>query len=141
MKVIIFRLIQWRVMRYLISGASAVAIDLVLLFILVHFLHMWYLLAAVIAFLAAVCVSFIMQKFFTFNDYARRGIGRQTTFYLGLQVFNIILNTFLMYVGVDLIHISYIVSQILISVAMAVSNFFIYRHLIFTPDSSQDSAS
>ena len=94
-------------MRYLISGASAVAIDLVLLFVLVHFFHMWYLLAAVIAFIAAVAVSFVMQKFFTFNDYTKGGIGRQTVFYLGLQVFNIFFNTLLMYVGVDLLGIPY----------------------------------
>lgn len=140
MKIIIFRLVQSRVMRYLISGASAVAIDLVLLFIFVHFFHMWYLLAAVIAFLAAVCVSFVMQKFFTFNDYAREGMGRQTAFYLGLQVFNLISNTFLMYIGVDLLHIPYLASQILISVAMAISNFFIYKHLIFSPDSPKVSS-
>jgi len=118
-------------MRYLISGASAVAIDLVLLFVLVHFFHMWYLLAAVIAFIAAVAVSFVMQKFFTFNDYTKGGIGRQTVFYLGLQVFNIFFNTLLMYVGVDLLGIPYLMSQILISVAMAIYNFLIYKHLVF----------
>ena len=95
---------------------------------------MWYLLAAVVAFITAVAVSFMMQKFFTFNDYTREKIKQQTVLYLGIQIFNLCLNTLFMYIGVDLLHIHYILAQVLISGMMAVYNFFVYKHLVFTPD-------
>ncbi|MDO8621534.1 MAG: GtrA family protein [Candidatus Levybacteria bacterium] len=134
MKVFIARLIQWRVLRYLISGGSAVVTNLTLLFVLVHFFHVWYLLASVIAFTVSMYVSFMMQKFFTFNDYSKEKMGRQSILYFGFQVFNLCLNTLFMYMGVDLFHIPYLLSQILIAAAMAFYSFLIFKHLVFTPD-------
>jgi|ERR1035437_1281197 putative flippase GtrA len=125
-----------RIVRYLFSGVSAVVADLVVLFVLEHYLHLWYLLSAIIAFVVAVYVSFNLQKFFTFNDYTKEGARKQMFFYLSLQVINLCLNTLFMYIGVDFLHIQYIVSQIIISGVMAVSNFFIYKYLVFRPDTA-----
>ena len=133
MKILFLRLMKWRVVRYLISGGSAFATNIVLLFIFVQFFHIWYLLAVVVSFIVAVYTSFMMQKFFTFNDYARDKIKQQTALYFGIQLFNLSLNTLLMYVGVDLFHIPYLISQILIATVMAIYNFFIYKHLVFYP--------
>ena len=123
-----------RVVRFLFSGGLAAAAHIIPLFVLVRFFYMWYLLAAVVAFITAVAVSFMMQKFFTFNDYTREKIKQQTVLYLGIQIFNLCLNTLFMYIGVDLLHIHYILAQVLISGMMAVYNFFVYKHLVFTPD-------
>ena len=123
-----------RVVRFLFSGGLAAAANIIPLFVLVHFFYIWYLLAAVVAFITAVAVSFMMQKFFTFNDYTRHKINQQTSLYLGVQIFNLCFNTLLMYVGVDLLHIQYLIAQVLISGSMAVYNFFVYKHLVFTPD-------
>ena len=123
-----------RVVRFLFSGGLAAAANIIPLFVLVHFFYIWYLLAAVVAFITAVAVSFMMQKFFTFNDYTREKIKQQTVLYLGIQIFNLCLNTLFMYIGVDLLHIHYILAQVLISGMMAVYNFFVYKHLVFTPD-------
>lgn len=127
-------LYKHRIARYLFSGGFATAANIIPLFVLVHFFYMWYLLATSLSFIAAVTVSFTMQKFFTFNDYTREKIKQQTALYLGIQIFNLCLNTLLMYIGVDILHIQYIIAQVLISGVMAVYNFFVYKHLVFTPD-------
>jgi len=131
MKVLIVRLMKWRVMRYLISGGSAAVTNIVVLFILVHFFHLWYLLAAVMSFIVAVFVSFTMQKFFTFNDYTREKIRQQTALYFGIQILNLCLNAFLLYISVDMLHIHYLISQILILGFIAVYSFFLFKHLVF----------
>ena len=123
-----------RIARFLFSGGFATATNIILLFILVHFFYMWYLLAAILSFVAAVIVSFTMQKFFTFNDYTREKIKQQTALYFGIQIFNLCLNTLFMYIGVELLRIQYILAQVLISGAMAIYNFFVYKHMVFTPD-------
>jgi len=131
-----FYLSGHRLVRFLFSGGMAFATNFILLFVLVDFFGVWYLLAAVISFICSVLVSFLLQKFFTFADFTRDRIPQQGSLYLGLQVFNLCLNTFLMYVGVDLLHISYLISQVIIATGMAVYNFFIYKHFVFRPDTS-----
>ena len=76
----------------------------------------------------------MMQKFFTFNDYSKDKTKQQSTLYFGIQIFNLSLNTLLMYIGVSLLGVPYLISQVVIAGAMAVYNFFIYRYLVFTPD-------
>lgn len=136
MKTYITKLLNWRIFRYLVAGGSAVAVNLGFLYILVHFFHMWYLVSAVISFTAAVYASFMLQKYFTFNDRSQDTMRRQMSLYLTLQVINLGLNTLFMYICVDLFKILYLTSQILIAVVMAISNFFVYRYLVFTPDAA-----
>jgi putative flippase GtrA len=132
MKTFITALIQWRAIRYLISGGSAVATNLFLLFILVHFFYVWYLLAAILSYVSSICVSFLMQKFFTFNDYSREKIQQQTIAYPIIQIFNLGANTLFMYVFVDLFGIHYLLSQVIIGGVIAMYSFFVYRQM-FAP--------
>lgn len=131
MKILIFKLFKWQVLRYLISGGLAFTTNIIILFILVHFFHIWYLLSAVMSFIMSIFVSFTMQKFFTFNNYTKEKIKQQTIFYFGIQIINLGTNTFLMYISVQLLDIHYIVSQVIISGIIAIYTFFVYRHLVF----------
>lgn len=74
-----------------------------------------------------------MQKFFTFKDYGKERIKRQSVIYLCVQILNLGINTLLMYVSVDVLHAHYLIAQTLIAGGMAVSNFLIYKHLVFAP--------
>jgi|SRR3989344_3116526 len=131
----LFQFINHRVIRYLISGGSAAVINLAALFILVHFFYVWYLPASVVAFTVAVAVSFTMQKFFTFNDYTKEKIRQQSLVYLGIQILNLGINALLLYISVDVLHIHYLVSQFFVLGLIAVYSFFVFRYLVFAPDS------
>lgn len=132
MKILITRLMKLEILRYLVSGGSAAVTNITILFVLVHFFHIWYLLAAIVSYVTAIYVSFVMHKFFTFNDYTKNKIRRQTSMHVGIQVFNISINTLLMYVSVDLLHIHYIISQVLSGTGIALYSFLVYKHLVFT---------
>lgn len=119
--------------RYLISGGTAAVTNLGVLFILVDFFHIWYLIGAVLSFMTAMIVGFILQKFFAFNDHTKDRIKRQSALYIVYQLFNLGLNTVLMYVGVDLLHMSYIVAQMIIFCAMTIYSYLIYKYFLFTP--------
>ncbi|MEK7614404.1 MAG: GtrA family protein [Patescibacteria group bacterium] len=131
MKAFITKLIKWRVTRYLISGGLAAAVNLILLFVLVHFFYVWYLLAAVLSYISGVYVSFMMQKFFTFSNYSREKIRQETTIYLIIQIFNLGTNTLFMYISVDILNIHYMISQVIIGGAIAIYSFFVYKHVVF----------
>ena len=130
-RVIFLKLIQVRILRFVFSGCVAAITDLVVLFVLVHLFNLYYLSSSIIAFLCGLAVSFLMQKYFTFNDYTRDRIRRQTVLYSSFHALNLCLNTLLMYVGVDLLHIPYLISQIIIAGLLAISNFFTSKHLVF----------
>lgn len=131
MKILISKLFKWQILRYFISGGSAFATNIITLFILVHFFHIWYLLSAVISFTISIFVSFTMQKFFTFSNYTKEKIRQQTIFYFGVQIINLGINTFFMYINVHLFNIHYIVSQVITGGIIAIYTFFVYRHLVF----------
>lgn len=120
-----------RILKFLISGGTAAAVDLGLLYLLTDVFHVWYLLSAGLAFIAAFAVSFSLQKFWTFNNHDLELIHRQLTMYLVLALFGLGVNTFSMYGLVDHAGFHYIGAQIITSAFIAVGNFFVYKHLIF----------
>jgi putative flippase GtrA len=120
-----------KIVRYIISGGTALALDLVLLFIFTDILGWWYLWSAIVAFAIAIVVSFVLQKFWTFEDRTADGVHRQFALYIAIALGNTAVNTGLMYVFVDYFKILYLFSQIIASGIIAASSFFIYRRFIF----------
>ncbi|MBP9701586.1 MAG: GtrA family protein [Candidatus Pacebacteria bacterium] len=121
-----------KVFKYIVSGGTAAVVDLVMLHILVKYADMWYLLAAIVAFLIAFSVSFSLQKFWTFQDRSTVKVKSQMTLYFCVSVVNLGVNTLLMYVFVDYFCIHYIVAQIIASGILAFSSYFIYSIFIFS---------
>src|SRR3989344_6090452 len=121
--------------RYLIAGGTSTAIDLGILYVLTEFAGWWYLVSATAAFIVAFFVSFILQKFYTFNnrDTSRKAVAMQGAFYFTLALTNLGINTILMYALVEWAGVWYFLAQIIAAAALAVESFFIYRFVIFHP--------
>lgn len=117
--------------RFCIAGGFAFSVNLAVLYALTDMLHIYYLLSTVGAFLTSLAVSFTLQKFWTFRDHSRDHLHIQLPLYIGMQVANVFLNAGLMYVSVEYLHVWYLLSQAIISPALAVVVFFINRAYIF----------
>ncbi len=120
-----------RIVKYLISGGSAAAVDLGLLYVFVSMFHMGHIVASALAFICAFGVSFSLQKFWTFNNRSVENIHGQMGMYFVVAIFNLALNTFLMYLFVDFGHLHYLVAQILAAGLIAIESFFAYKKIIF----------
>jgi len=120
-----------RVIRYLISGSIAAGVDLALLYFFIDRLGIWYLASAGLAFAISFFVSFFLQKFWTFKDNGRRKMYRQMAFYLTVALFNLTLNTVLMYTLVDGLKIWYMLAQIISSGLIAIESYLVYKIFIF----------
>src|SRR3989338_6081214 len=123
--------------RFLIAGGSAFAVNIVVLYTLTDILHVYYLISTVIAFMVSFCVSFILQKFWTFRDHSRDQMHVQMSLYLGMQLGNLVLNAALMYAFVENLHLWYILPQAIISIGLAITSFFINRAYIFKQQDSE----
>jgi len=119
------------VVRYVAVGLFAVVLNIVLLYLFTDMIGMWYLAAAVLAFLITFLVAFILQKHWTFQD----GSGaylRQGTSYFAIGVLNLALDTSLLYIAVDILHLWYLGSQVVIIGLLAFMSFLANRHVTFS---------
>ena len=123
--------------RYVISGASAAMTDLVILYFLTNYLKIWYLASAVLAYIISFFVSFFLQKFWTFRDGRKDQMNKQMAVYFCVTLTNLGLNTFFMYILVDVFHLWYMLSQVIASGFLAFGSFLIYKFFIFNRPAKQ----
>lgn len=122
-----------RIIRYLISGGTAAAIDIGLLYLFVKLLHFWYLGSAVAAFIITFAASFLLQKFFTFKEDSRERVPVELSTYLFVSLINLGLNTLGMYLCVGILHVHYLAAQFIVNGILAVYSYFIYKYFVFYP--------
>jgi putative flippase GtrA/glycosyltransferase involved in cell wall biosynthesis len=120
-----------RVVKYLIAGGFSAFVDFSLLFIFTDIFGWWYLLSSALAFVVAFAVSFYLQKFWTFRNKAQGQAYNQLFLYFFTAIFNLGINTLLMYVFVDRFGMWYIAAQFVITGIIAIWSYLIYGHFIF----------
>ena len=96
-----------KIFRFIVSGASATAVDLFLLFFLTEIIGLWYIHSAVLAFGVSFFVSFYLQKYWTFEDSREHLKTKQMLMHFGVASMNLTLNTFGLFFLVYFLHIYY----------------------------------
>ncbi|MEI7498784.1 MAG: GtrA family protein [Candidatus Falkowbacteria bacterium] len=119
------------VIKFLISGGLATGLDLVLLYQFTEVGKMWYFHASILAFLLAFIFSFLLQKYWTFDGTHARRKREQLPMHFILNTCNLGINSLGMFFLVDFVKIWYLFAQFILSGMIAVSNFYIYRYVIF----------
>ena len=128
---IIFFIQKNRIFRFLISGGLAVLANLLLLFLLTEYFRVHYLYSAMLSFSAGFLVTFFLQKFWTFRDNDRSKTTTQMTLTFAVAAINLFLNTFLMFVFVEEVHLWYMLAQALASLLLSIETYFLYKNVIF----------
>ncbi|MCX6719201.1 MAG: GtrA family protein [Candidatus Taylorbacteria bacterium] len=123
-----------KIVRYIISGGTAAAVDLVLLYILTDLIGIWYITSSILAYLVAFMVSFTLQKFWTFRDHSRNNIHSQAVIYFIVTSLNLGLNTLGIFAFVHYLSFHYLIAQIVVSVIIAMESYYVY-HFIFNETS------
>ena len=120
-----------RVIKYVIAGGTAAATNIGSLFILVHFFSIYYLVAAVASWTISFCVSFALQKFWTFGSRNLDKAHKELVIYFTVSIASLVVDTYLLYLFVEFLHIHYLISQIVIGLATAVVTYSINKFIIF----------
>ena len=118
-----------KVIRFIMAGGSAFSVNISLLYIFTEFFGLWYIFSATLAFLFSFLVGFSLNKFWTFASSSADFIHSQILFYLGINLFNLVINNMLLYVMVESLAIWYILAQAIASVLLAFESFFLYKWL------------
>ncbi len=116
-----------RLLKFSISGVIAAFVHLGMLYFLTEFFHWWYVWSTSIAFIVAFFVSFILQKFWTFESAFTKKIHIQISAHFFLATLNLLLNNILVYFLVEYGQVWYIYAQIIVTIIIATETFFILR--------------
>lgn len=116
-----------QIMRFLIAGGSAAIINVVTLYLFTEFAHIWYLYSSILAFTIAFAFSFSFQKYWVFrsDDYAK--IPTQLPLHLGVALGNLALNTILLFLLVEYVHLWYVLAQLVASALIGIESFIAFR--------------
>lgn len=122
----------WRLFKFFVSGGTASFINLAVFYICFQLLGMWYMIAALIAALCAIVVSFTLQKYWTFNNATTsKSLYRQISLFIASVGVSFLADLFLLYIFIEKLSIWPVLAQLLALLILAFGNFFVYRFLIF----------
>ncbi|MBI5140487.1 MAG: GtrA family protein [Candidatus Vogelbacteria bacterium] len=127
------------IIRYIISGCTAAGVDLIALYILTEYVGFVYTTSVVIAFLIAFTASFVLQKYWTFDDNKDKESHKQLIAYFSVQVANLFLNSLLVYLFTEKFGVWYMLSQFITGILIAFSSFLIYRNFIFPKNTNPNT--
>lgn len=101
----------WRIVKYGISGVTGGVVQVTLLYVFVDYFGLWYIRGVVFAFTISLAITFVLQKFWTFQDYSINNFHQQSFKYVVIALGALLLNVVFMYVLVDIVHLWHIAAQ------------------------------
>lgn len=119
----------WQVVRFGIVGVVSVSVFYGILYGLTQFMHVWYLLSDIIAYIFLITSNFILHKFWTFKNTGMEKARKQMFRYLILCIAFFLANTLSMYILVDSIQLYYIYAQIILTVILSIISYFLTKRI------------
>lgn len=118
--------------RYLFAGAAGFITDFTILFILTHFLNIFYLISATVSFTAGVFVTYIISIYWVFQQKSHRKRTTEFILFVLIGIVGLILTLGLLWFFTEKLHIYYLVSKIIATIIVYFWNFFARKKLLFS---------
>lgn len=118
-------------MRLGLSGAAGTVVKHVMLYVLTDWCSVWYITSSVVSFMLSCGVSFLLQKYWTFRNGDNR-TSIQLGLYVSCSLAYLTFNTVMMFVLVSQLYVHYILSQLILTLVIAVMSYFTTRKIFVT---------
>jgi len=112
-------------MQYCLAGASGVIIYYAALYGLTEYFGVWYVVSAVVGFILNTGLSFVLQKFWTFQNKTKHKVGYQLVQYIIMKTLFLVANTAFLYLMVEYLRLWYMAAQVMLTVALTVVGFIV----------------
>ena len=120
-----------KIVRYGIAGSIGAFSNFTLFYALTYGLKVWYVFASIISFSIALIISFILQKFWVFNNREIGKIHSQFLSYLVIGSINLVCNTGIVYLLVEFLDFPKLFAQIIAALLVALESLYVYKKFIF----------
>jgi putative flippase GtrA len=125
-------LLRFTIIRFLIGGSVAATVTIGTVFILTEVYDVWYLFAAITGSSFAICINFILQKFWTFRETTLTRAHTQTAHFFLVNIGNLILNAVLMVFFVEVVGLWPVFAQVCSGGLIAIESFLAYSFIFRT---------
>ena len=114
--------LMMQILKFGIVGGTSFIIDYGIFTILSQLLHVHYLISSILSFSISVIYNYILSIKWVFDVNKKQGIKEFITFII-LSVIGLIINSIILYISVDLMHIHEMISKIIATALVMVYNF------------------
>lgn len=123
--------------RYLLCGAAATFTDIVILFILTHFLHVNYLIAAACGFLTGIVVNYTLNTILVFKSSGE--VKKEFPIFALIGIGGLLWTETILWILVDKLDVYVMIAKAIAIVLVLNWNFFMRKKFVFskTPDSAE----
>jgi len=111
-----------QIMRFGVVGGLAFLIDSSLLYILTEYAHVYVLISSVISFIVSLIFNYLLSIFWVF-DVQKKQTLKEILIFVILSVIGLGVNQVVMYFGVEVFHIYYMLCKIAATFIVMVYNF------------------
>jgi putative flippase GtrA len=115
--------------RYFVTGMLAAGLEYSLLILFTEYVGLWYILSNSIAYISGFAVSFLLNRYWSFQS--KENILKQFLQYAMLFTVNFVLNNILMYVLTSIAGIPYTISKLFVMGMVVTWNFVIFKKIIY----------
>ncbi len=105
------KILSIKFVRFSISGMVATLVDVLVLYILVEWLHVWYLIAATPSFLVGSFVHFLISYNWVFEHEGKIDFWHKYLKFTSIHILSLGINLVLMYLFVQFLHTHYLVGK------------------------------
>lgn len=111
-----------QILKFGIVGGLAFLIDYGIYALLTQVFSVYYILASVISFSLSVIFNYILSITWVFDVNKKQGI-KEFIIFIVLSVIGLILNSLILYLSVELLHIHNLIGKIIATIIVMIYNF------------------
>jgi len=126
--------------RYFVAGLSVMFFEYVLSLFL-NYVGLFYLNATIFSAAVAVCVQFIVHKFYSFRKHSKNQIKKEFLLFIINWLFCLLEKSITVSVLTGVIGLHYSISQLVGISFAALSSFLIYKYIIFVHNKEYENFS
>jgi putative flippase GtrA len=117
-------------LRFLFVGGFCASLNILILYILTGILHFHYLVSVLVQTVAVNTIGFYLNKRFTFKK-RKDGFWKGLIKYNSVMISSFLIVSILMYFLVDVLHIWYLSSFVIVTISTIIFNFVFHKKWTF----------
>lgn len=117
---------------YIFVGGLTTLVNFVAYYILSEYLHVYWLISNVVAWVVSVIFAFYMNRNHVFKS--RNDIRNEASQFFGMRFMTLIIESILLFISISLLSLPNMLSKVVVSIVVVVSNYAICKYRIFRMD-------
>ena len=117
--------------RYVLSGALAYGVDYCSLIVFVEIFKIYYLTAALVAFLIGSITAYILNVRWVFDKRTFKNRYFEISIFIVIGVVGLILNQYIIWFFTENVNFHYLFSKLVATMIVVIWNFFARKYILF----------